>query len=46
MDYYTIKRIKEREKLESDYLSSLKQKAEEDDDDKQIFPNEKEELIN
>jgi len=46
LDYYTIKRIKEREKLESDYLSSLKQKAEEDDDDKQIFPNEKEELIN
>ena len=46
VDYYTIKRIREREKLESDYLSSLKQKAEEDDDDKEIFPNEKEGLIN
>ena len=46
LDYYTIKRIREREKLESDYLSSLKQKAEEDDDDKEIFPNEKEGLIN
>ena len=45
LDYYTIIRIQEREKLESDYLSSLKQKAEEDDD-KEIFPNEKERLTN
>ena len=45
LDYYTIIRIQEREKLESDYLSTLKQKAEEDDD-KEIFPNEKERLTN
>ena len=45
LDYYTIIRIQEREKLESDYLSTLKQKAEEDDD-KEIFPQEKEGLIN
>ena len=44
MDYYTIIRIQEKENLESDYLASLKQKAEEDDD-KEIFPQEKKDYL-
>ena len=43
LDYYTIKRIQEREKLESEYLLSLKQKAEEDEETN-IYPTEKEEI--
>ena len=46
LDYYTIIRIQERERLESDNLLSLKQKAEEDDGDKEMLNHGEEGEIN